>query len=84
MELKVYLSQYAAYFAVSFNRTFMELKAELATSTSLRLLFQSHLYGIESTNTVMDEVVRICFNRTFMELKVCVGTQRMPSMSFQS
>ena len=47
----------------------MELKDLLSTDSSLALLFQSHLYGIESHIYSASDCRCYCFNRTFMELK---------------
>ena len=52
MELKVdnIVGQFAT--VISFNRTFMELKAYPPVLLLIRIMFQSHLYGIESCGAV--------------------------------
>ena len=44
--------------SASFNRTFMELKAEIDSNSSIWNVFQSHLYGIESADEPDERVPR--------------------------
>ena len=62
-------TDFSVYGVESFNRTFMELKAEKPARLCCVERFQSHLYGIESYLSVNTPFKELRFNRTFMELK---------------
>ena len=70
--------------SLSFNRTFMELKARNVYWGACASTFQSHLYGIESYGKAGKSPRSTSFNRTFMELKACREGKNMPSDPFQS
>ena len=69
MELKGASTVHVQWTVCSFNRTFMELKVGNDTARNVYRGFQSHLYGIESSERVEFTGIMRCFNRTFMELK---------------